>query len=1055
MDERVFPMTSTQPIAELLLSEDQETRLHAMASMKLSIQDASSVLELWDYEMLCQLMLNLRKVIMNVNQEDAVSAVTVLETVSEKHAQTHYPSDYERECVEASFHHALPYLIQTLGRADAYFINHVSRFFQSYARACGSKSLCALLSRYGLDHVDWMIRKQSLQLLQEAIQSQVLTETDDVLDLALQALSDTSKAVQDQAKDLLLSLKQEHPGFVKALRQKSETQRHMVEQILSEVEQHDGEEEKLELGILPFKYFMQLQYGDWRVREHVVEIFLQLTQKAVVQDIMPTIDSLLRLLQELVNDSNFKLKMTSLRALSQVLQKTGKLLSDSQQAFALQILMPLLAEGRQVIRNIVIQNLILLIRSGDTMNTIDQLMGLVKSPNSRLRMEIFNVLTITTLMFPSRVIINQNIAQALDFGLLNSKSAVRYCALEACAVLAKFCGKDHLLQHLQPLLKQDMMDLLHSRFQDGRMPFLNMDGTLEHIYATQSLTAASVYSTNEGIITREKTITSLLEQPTEHNDIDEAFKTISTASEKLLEGIKSIQHAIVKSQAQLEDALPIAKQSIKPKATIAEKPKMGAAQVEKEFKDLRSHFQGTEDWSEIQKNLQKLLHLVTNFSESLVPFLSDYCIILADQVQNLRSSVAKLAIRCISSVFKHLPKQVEGFLDHLVLSLLRKIGEGNAFMITEIEQCLDTMADHVTHTRTLNALLANASHKNAAVRQKVACYIDKIVTPLSSAQMERLLRSVKEAEKILNALAMFLREGSAETRNFAKHTLFVLSTVSEFKERLPKSMNITRVNEIKEMLANYVTKVDVDRTTPPPSNRVSLARNESKKSVTHSVSETSLEDITIKLSSDDWQQRYEGIDQVCHYLISNERTLTKYNVRAIFDSYSQRLTDGNSKVAIKALTSLPPVITALKTKLDPALPLILTTLSSQLLSSNAQVRDQADAAMNAVLESNDNTMLTQVLSNLTVYGNNGKLRSAVLDKLCNMMQSGTVKSSAIKKYVVPSALKLVTQDKADTKKHHKRLIGLIYNAIGDQLFDLLGKLGHPPDIRQKIEQALK
>lgn len=818
----------------------------------------------------------------------------------------------------------------------------------------------------------------------------------------------------------------------------------------------------------------------------------------------------------------------------------GVEISDNVEYFV-SLLMPCFSNSKVAIRQACASAIMNLMECTDPNIALGFILNYSRDEQSKIRMEVFNLITMIILSFPKKHIDSDQLFSHLHAGLKDDRAKVRYHALEACAVLAhQIKPRDILLTFDKKDV--DLIELLEMRLEDQRMPYMNVEGGLEHIVSTKlqglneplspvklkvkkSEISYSVFgsyrsiadngdgyaddienafntigrianemnvdwtNSNEGIdngfhvlSTPEKTLTNLFtpskqnqtlttleyldknirDSPNEDSEqslapkkgkrspikVRQLARTIKASSpsiestpnsleyldndipqyepvsvekvtpkvanvrkspikvRQLARNIKSLSPAIEYKQLntlqsfdevflEIENepsitnspnskhvkSSPIKKRQLarttkdhspefeldisteidliivnndidrnnsnfhesnhtaednfnkspSPKrkssvikvrqlarnCVVAESsspvPEKQHLMTEKRLREILAEIKDT-DWLVSQKALGEFLECIPHHGTWVGTHISDISLAVISQVQNLRSTVSKIAIQSFSKCFQTIPKQMEPCLDSVASSLLKKVGEGNSFILEEIDSALEIMCEHMSPIRTIASLMVNSNSKNAQIRMRVSILIDKVISKMTMATLDKMIKSPKECERLLPGLAVFLREGLVETRNAAKHSLYLMSQIPDFVDvRLSKILNIASTSEVKEMLKTYIPK-GVDAHRLPPIHKTKSASIVSPKKhasiskmLISEEGEVRIEDYITNLSSFDWQVRFDAIGHITE-LVTKQKTVDKFKLQGIFDQYAQRCSDGNSKVAVRALNSILDLI---------------------------------------------------------------------------------------------------------------------------------------------------
>ena len=107
--------------------------------------------------------------------------------------------------------------------------------------------------------------------------------------------------------------------------------------------------------------------------------------------------------------------------------------------------------------------------------------------------------------------------------------------------------------------------------------------------------------------------------------------------------------------------------------------------------------------------LSLLQLLTTQFPDTITQNLHQVVLILIQEVKNLRSQVARIALSTFSDMFKYLKRNMDIELDLTVKALIQKSAESNEFFRLDTEKCLQMMVENVTLQKALQALIAGGA----------------------------------------------------------------------------------------------------------------------------------------------------------------------------------------------------------------------------------------------------------------------------------------------------------------------------------------------------------
>ncbi|KAJ2999028.1 hypothetical protein HDV02_003721 [Globomyces sp. JEL0801] len=215
------------------------------------------------------------------------------------------------------------------------------------------------------------------------------------------------------------------------------------------------------------------------------------------------------------------------------------------------------------------------------------------------------------------------------------------------------------------------------------------------------------------------------------------------------------------------------------------------------LKDTIKILKSTDDWNEIVVQLAHLSDIIMKQSPTTSEQVHEINLTVCDQLLNLRTSVSKVAVKCLDNLFIHTSKLMEPGLDLAVTSLLKKIGEGNKFIVDEIETCLTTMCQHMNPLKSMNSLLLNSVHKNHLIRQRV---IEFIYTLIQQHMSETQLLRQLENDKLSLMLVTYLNQGSLKIRDCTKKCILALSTLPGFMEAEKRFLTPSQLQDVETIL---------------------------------------------------------------------------------------------------------------------------------------------------------------------------------------------------------------------------------------------------------------
>jgi hypothetical protein len=116
-----------------------------------------------------------------------------------------------------------------------------------------------------------------------------------------------------------------------------------------------------------------------------------------------------------------------------------------------------------------------------------------------------------------------------------------------------------------------------------------------------------------------------------------------------------------------------------------------------------------DDWEQKCSGLSLIQLLIEQYPDTITQNLHQVVLVLIQEVKNLRSQVARIALSTFSDMFKYLKRNMDIELDLTVKAIIQKSAESNEFLRTDTEKCLQMMIENVTLQKALQALIAGGA----------------------------------------------------------------------------------------------------------------------------------------------------------------------------------------------------------------------------------------------------------------------------------------------------------------------------------------------------------
>ncbi|KAJ7989045.1 hypothetical protein DPEC_G00315470 [Dallia pectoralis] len=417
----------------------------------------------------------------------------------------------------------------------------------------------------------------------------------------------------------------------------------------------------------------------------------------------------------------------------------------------------------------------------------------------------------------------------------------------------------------------------------------------------------------------------------------------------------------------------------------------------------------SDDWEKKIEGLSFLRGLTRYHSDFLLSRLHDICLVLIQEVRNLRSGVSRVAVGTVGELYVALQKGMDQELEGTAKALLQRAGECNAFIRQDVDAALDSMVQHCTPTRSLNALLTGGlSHLNSVVRKCAGHHMANLLETMGAA---RVLSGGKDlTDRILSAVTRLAQDSSQEARYQGRRMLLFLSSHRDFDKMLEKYIPAKDLAPIRDTVFTLKTKGlgEMPQDTPSARGRRSLPgsgtvrtsslNREPLKVVNreagqyggrppaHSIADKTeyVKQLTALLGSKDFRERIKGIDQLvgdcehhAHMVIGS--------IFPVFDAFTARLQESNSKVNLYALESLQKIVMLMKDHLAQVVYILVPGIvDNHLNSKNNCVYTAATGAIDALIQNLDNTLLLQPFCTKAQFLS-GKAKVDLIEKVADLV----------------------------------------------------------------------
>jgi len=260
--------------------------------------------------------------------------------------------------------------------------------------------------------------------------------------------------------------------------------------------------ESFEFGIIPSQVMSQINdQENFKLRAKGVEELRNIvySMHEVDGNLMPHMISFISFLNNLLDDSNFKITTVTLDILCILVEKLGKHVKQYLKPLS-SALTKRMGDNKIVVRQAVMKVAIKMMQSHSAKPVLSVICENLQHKNSKVRQETLNIIIAAMLTFPSYAFDLPAVCRMVSPTLTDVKRQVRQAALECLSVIAQTMGPGRL----QPLVQavdqvelssdgEGVMGAVQARLARRQLPKLNSEGLVE--YATPVPSSASTRST--------------------------------------------------------------------------------------------------------------------------------------------------------------------------------------------------------------------------------------------------------------------------------------------------------------------------------------------------------------------------------------------------------------------------------------------------------------------------------------------------------------------------------------------------------------------------------
>ncbi|OMJ84419.1 hypothetical protein SteCoe_14497 [Stentor coeruleus] len=804
--------------------------------------------------------------------------------------------------LESNFNSLLPIFIILTGDLRSGVGKTSTSILSLYIKTTRNlESVMLALIKYGLCHEDWKIRHKALMNIIPFINLDLsytlnVQEMKKILERVIGLIKDSSAQVAESAKDVASGIKelccdfnsvfgrlslayqqifQEYcetirgsavlrgsfqrisEGTSKSILEGLEKPKAFVFQSSSLVgvasnispAYLESSKNNLVFGFIPAELMQQLEdQENWRMRVSAVQ---ELENLVVSLDsfthVMPYMAILLRFLNKLLEDTNFKVSISALNIVKEIICIPGV----SQQSNITQILpqcIKKLGDNKISVRQSTFKVLVCLIKNSKprviSSVIMPSLCEALSSQNWHIREEVVIVLLASMLEevdFDFLTII-PDLAKLLD----DAKTKIRYVTTEAFAVLSHKHSAT-LLQILKPIVDETAIKALSTRFDFKALPILTEDyvefpktfpssaPSISSPYITantftspfiktlesneisknnhESITPSTINSSMSPLINvKVKRLRPASETnfPIEDSSVKAPKKAFIMKNEKNERNSKMSYHGrFILKQTQEKGINEVANKTMiegnsrtYQSSPVLSKPKPGESGVEEqpvylsveELKKVSNPEDALqkcivagslENWIDQFEALNMLRRLLKHHQEVFLSqvTLHNICLDLIKWADSLRSSLSKNALIVIGEMCENLGRSIDSEITELLKVLIKKAIDTNLFISDQANVALESMCKYSNENKILNTLISLSNTSKNALSKA-------ILAKSFSKIFKRLMYNIskcKDLDKILTILADYLSDASFDVRNNSKEAVIALS------KGFPSDMDLERV----------------------------------------------------------------------------------------------------------------------------------------------------------------------------------------------------------------------------------------------------------------------
>ena len=251
------------------------------------------------------------------------------------------------------------------------------------------------------------------------------------------------------------------------------------------VSRSSSQHPELHYGFVPPHVMASLSDENFRNRGHAVEqLKMSIEGLHTVAPLMPHIGDFINMLNDLLEDNNFKIITVTLDIMGILVEKTSHEIRPHLKP-VIQTLTKRMGDNKNVIRQAITRVIIQLMQILGPKLVLLLLCDNLSHRSPRVRTEAINIIINALLTFPSYEFDLPSLCSSMAYCLLDSKRSVRHACLECFAVLAQCLGAGKLgplIQAVQSLEQlgdsEGVMNAVQARLTRRVLPRRNEDNLI-------------------------------------------------------------------------------------------------------------------------------------------------------------------------------------------------------------------------------------------------------------------------------------------------------------------------------------------------------------------------------------------------------------------------------------------------------------------------------------------------------------------------------------------------------------------------------------------------